>query len=136
MKNLNSYILKLNDALQEKLFFVNKIDWYKYDVIFTVLVIPSRSKTDTCKQTLYHVTLVAVFGKSVVGFSFYDDLDLYRGQAFQKSHLEGGFLSELGLVFKQYFLKRELDAKCLAPFHAGSRKKFSDSLTSEVDITV
>lgn len=33
MKNLNSYILKLNDALQEKLFFVNKIDWYKYDII-------------------------------------------------------------------------------------------------------
>lgn len=33
MKNLNSYILKLNDALQEKLFFVDKIDWYKYDVV-------------------------------------------------------------------------------------------------------
>lgn len=33
MKNLNSYILKLNSALQEKMFFIDKIDWYKYDVV-------------------------------------------------------------------------------------------------------
>ena len=85
---------------------------------------------------MYHVTLVAVFDKSAVGFSFYDDLDLYRGQAFQKSHLEGGFLSELGLVFKQYFLKCELCSESLASFYTDFGEKLTDFFTGKVNIAV
>ena len=33
MKNINSYIAKMNDALQEKLFFVDKVELFKYDCI-------------------------------------------------------------------------------------------------------
>lgn len=33
MKDFNGYIKKLHAALQEKLFFIDKIDWYKYDLV-------------------------------------------------------------------------------------------------------